>query len=214
MAVITEILGYVIYVMQGVTALWGLFCLILVWRRVQQSRFRSEDQQNEFMEQVEQRLTVGDFDGTVALCEEDPRVVPQLVVLAVSNRDLGYTKVRHLLADRFQRDVLSEIEYRLSWVITVIKTAPMLGLFGTVGGMMGAFDTLAVQEPDTVKLAKTISVALITTVVGLAIAIPLMLAVASVNVRIRKLEELVGLGLTQFLDALKPALERGPRRGP
>ena len=44
--------------------------------------------------------------------------------------------------DRFQRDVMSDLEYRLSWVSTVIKSAPMIGLFGTVFGMMGAFKTL------------------------------------------------------------------------
>ncbi len=48
--------------------------------------------------------------------------------------------------DRYQRDVMSDLEYRLSWVGTVIKSAPMIGLFGTVFGMMGAFQTLATAE--------------------------------------------------------------------
>jgi biopolymer transport protein ExbB/TolQ len=75
--------------------------------------------------------------------------------------------------------------------------------------MMGAFEELASGEKiDAANLAENISLALITTVIGLAIAIPLMLVVNAINVRVRKLEDLVGLGLTQFFEAFKPALER------
>jgi biopolymer transport protein ExbB/TolQ len=55
-------------------------------------------------------------------------------------------------------------------------------------------------------LAKDISVALITTASGLAIAIPLVLLTASINIRIRKMEELVGAGLGQVLDTLREAM--------
>jgi len=97
----------------------------------------------------------------------------------------------------------------LSWVYTVIKSAPMLGLFGTVLGMMGAFSKLASRENvDPTMLADDISLALITTALGLAIAIPLVLATASINVRIRKLEDLVGSGLTRFLESFKTALRK------
>jgi biopolymer transport protein ExbB/TolQ len=140
--------------------------------------------------------------------------MPQLALLAMKNRNLGYEKVKHLVADRFGRDVLADLEHRLSWVNTVIKSAPMLGLFGTVGGMMGAFEELASGEKmDAANLAAQISVALITTVIGLAIAIPLMIVVNSINVRIRKLEDLVGLGLTQFFEVFKPVVERTGRGG-
>jgi biopolymer transport protein ExbB/TolQ len=130
--------------------------------------------------------------------------MPQLAALAIGNRTVGYTKVRALLADRFQRDFLSDLEFRLSWVYTVIKSAPMVGLLGTVVGMMGAFAKLGSQQdvsPD--KLANDIMLALITTACGLTIAIPLVLCTASINVRIRKLEDLVGAGLTRFLETFR-----------
>jgi biopolymer transport protein ExbB/TolQ len=209
MDLLTEALGVGIYGAQAIVAVLGAFYSVVIWRRIMQSRFRSEEEQTEFMAQVHQLLSSGDYAGVEALCEGERRVLPQLIHMAILNRNLGYAKVRHLLADRFQRDVLSDIDYRLSWVTTVIKSAPMLGLFGTVGGMMGAFEELASGEKiDAANLAENISLALITTVIGLAIAIPLMLVVNAINVRVRKLEDLVGLGLTQFFEAFKPALER------
>ncbi len=207
MDAISTLVAYLIYGALALIALWGAFCVIVVWRRVGQSRFRNEQEQDSFLDVVEERLAAKDFDGAAQLCGGDRRAMPQLAALAIANRNVGYAKVRTLLADRFQRDVLSDLELRLSWVYTVIKSAPMVGLLGTVVGMMGAFAKLGSQQdvsPD--KLANDIMLALITTACGLTIAIPLVLSTASINVRIRKLEDLVGAGLTRFLEAFRNVL--------
>jgi biopolymer transport protein ExbB/TolQ len=134
-----------------------------------------------------------------------------MIGMAVQHRDMEYKKARQFVMDRFQRDVMNDIEYRLSWVSMVIKTAPMLGLFGTVFGMMGAFEILATSESVEPKnLAKDINVALRTTAIGLAIAIPLMMIVAEINIRIAKMEDLIGAGLARFMTAFRNALARFP----
>ena len=204
-----DISGALIYLALGATALWGVFCIVIVWSRIAQKRFRTEDVQSEFLDTLEEPLARGDFDTVVEMCQGNDRAVPQLVQLAVLNRGIGYNKVRQLVVDRFQRDILSDLDHRLSWVNTVIKSAPMLGLLGTVVGMMGAFGQLAAAEDvEPQDLAENISLALITTAVGLSIAIPLILCMASINVRIRQLEDLVGAGLTRFFDSLKIAMGR------
>ncbi len=207
---VTGFFASAIYVVLGLIAMWGLFCVVMVWMRVGQKRFRNEDQQNEFLDEIEGPLRAGKFDDVNAICEDDARALPQLVALAVHNRKLGFSKIRQLIPDRFQRDVLSDLEYRMSWVYTVIKSAPMVGLLGTVLGMMGAFGKLASAQnvkPDV--LAEDIMLALITTACGLAIAIPLVFCAASIKVRISKMEELVGAGLTQFMDSYRVATTSG-----
>lgn len=197
------------FVLFGV-ALWGAFCVVMVWMRVAQKRFRSEQEQDELLNRIEPMVASGNFQGVEAELENDLRAVPQLAMLAVNNRKLGYSRVRAMVADRFQRDVLADLEHRLSWVNTVIKSAPMIGLLGTVMGMMGAFSKLAGAEnvrPDA--LAGDIMVALVTTAAGLAIAIPLVMCTASINIRIRKMEDLVGAGLTRFMEVFRRAPEVG-----
>jgi len=207
--VITNWVGNVIYLALALIAIWGAFCVIVVWRRVAQTRFRSEDEQLDFLESLEQPLLSGDFQAAEELCEGDGRAMPQLVHLAISNRQIGYAKVRALVTERFQRDVLSDLEYRLSWVYTVIKSAPMVGLLGTVIGMMGAFAKLGSgNDVDPTQLAGDIMLALITTACGLTIAIPLVLSTASINVRMRKMEDLIGGGLTRILEVFKHALRQ------
>lgn len=206
-------IGNMMYGALAIIALWGAFCVVMVWYRVREKRFRSEDEQAEFLDALDDSLLQGDFEAAGQMLESDKRAMSQLALLAIVNRDIGYAKIRQLLVDRFQRDVLADLEHRLSWVNTCIKTAPMLGLLGTVMGMKGAFGTLSMK--DSVKpseLAGDISLALLTTIWGLWIAIPLILAMASVNVRIRKLEDLVAAGLTRFLESLKVALGASDHR--
>lgn len=203
------IIASFIYLVLAAIALWGAFCVIMVWTRVARQRFKNEGEQSEFLGELEPRLASKDFDGAAGLCDGDPRAVPQLSLVAIKNRHIGYSKVKRLVMDRFQRDVLSELEQRLSWVKTVIASAPMVGLFGTVFGMMGAFSKLATSENvEASALANDISVALITTASGLAIAIPLVLLTNSINIRIRKMEDLVGSGVTRILDTMREALSK------
>ncbi len=208
-SVIINFLAKGCYLALGGVALWGAFSVIVVWRRVAQSRFRNEESQEEFLSQLDEALRIGDFDAVTELCQDDARVIPQLALLTVSKRSLGYAKLRSFVVDRYQRDVLGDLEHRLSWVYTVIKSAPMLGLFGTVLGMMGAFSKLATGDKnvDPTMLAGDIQVALITTALGLAIAIPLTLCTTSINIRIRQLEDLVGIGLTRLFEAMRPLLQ-------
>lgn len=193
----------------GTIALWGFFCVIIVWTRIANKRFSSEAAQEEFLQELEMSISKGDFKSAGYLCEDDERAMPQLVLMAIENRKIGFAKVRQLVLERFQNDVLADIEHRLSWVNTVIKSAPMVGLLGTVIGMMGAFGKLyAGGSVKADALAGDIMVALITTACGLSIAIPLVLCTASINIRIRKLEDLVGIGLTRFFEVFRANLTR------
>lgn len=207
-----DVLGNSMYVVLFLQAVWGAYCIIMVWMRVKQKSFQTEQQQREFISAVEEPLTRGDYNTTIQVCEGDRRALCQLVQLGVENRNLGFGKVKQLVTDGFQRDVLNELDFSLNWVYTMIKTAPMVGLLGTVMGMMGAFQKLSQSRTvQADQLASDIQLALITTACGLTIAVPLIVATASINIRIRKLQEFVTLGLNQFMEILKEALIRHPR---
>ena len=205
---LTAVAAIVIYVVLALVALWGAFSVMMVWLRIGQKRFRNAAEQEEFLKALEEPLEQRDYDRALQMVEGDARALPQLAQLALAGRAAGPEKVEQMLVDHFQRDVLADLEYRSGWVATVIKAAPMVGLLGTVVGMMGAFAKLAAAEnvkPD--MLAQDISVALITTACGLAIAIPLVFCIASINMRIRQLEDAVTSGLLRLLEAVRPALE-------
>ncbi len=204
MDILFKLLGWGVYGVLAMIALWGAYSVIMVWRRVAMVRFFDEEEQEEFLGELEPALASKNYEAALTLCQGDRRALPQLALFAVDHRDLGYAKLRRRVAERFQQDVMADIEHRLSWVATVIKSAPMIGLLGTVMGMMGAFANLSSGDKvDTVQMAGDIQFALITTACGLAIAVPLVLCSQSINIRIRKMEDLVGLGLGRLFESMK-----------
>ena len=78
----------------------------------------------------------------------------------------------------------------------------MLGLIGTVAGMMGAFETLetATTSEPTKQLLADIRIALDHTLIGLLITVSLLVAMGVVNNRIKDMEELAGFGLNRFFE--------------
>lgn len=198
---ITKSLEFIIYFFLAGVALWGAYCCIVIWRRVAQLRFGGEEEQDRFLDEVARHVDNFKENEMIEYCEDDPRAVSMLSVLAVKNKDLTLPKLKTLLIERFQRDILADLDYRVTWVQTIIKAAPMLGLFGTVVGMMSAFGKLSTaSEVSPDKLAADIMFALVTTAIGLSIAIPLVLAMASITNKIGQLEDLVGAGLTRIID--------------
>lgn len=203
------ILNNSIYAALAGCAIFGLFMVILLVRRVSQKRFRTAAKSREFLDEVHADLDRGDFDQIRERCDSPgywSKAVPQLIQLAVENRDLAGGKLRRLVAERFEREVLADLEYRTSWINTVVKTAPMLGLLGTVMGMIAAFGKIATMQSsgnaDPSVLANDISFALFTTAIGLMIAIPLVLAGNMLQVRIGKLQDGVQAEVGEFLDHL------------
>ncbi|MBW3543706.1 MAG: MotA/TolQ/ExbB proton channel family protein [Planctomycetes bacterium] len=205
---ILELAANAIYAAMAAAALYGVYTVIMLSRRIAQKRFSSQAQADEFLDQVREELRQGNREAVVELCDSPPwwsKAVPQLVLVAMANLHRGTAKVRRVLAERFEKDILADLEYRTSWVATIVKVAPMLGLLGTVAGMINAFKKIAGAQSTGIKpeaLASDISFALVTTALGLAIAIPLVLAGNMIHVRIGKLQDSVQQDLGRFVEEL------------
>lgn len=213
MDMILQLAGPVIYVALAIAALYGVFCAVLLFRKIAQKRFASPARAAEFMDEVRSLLERRDFDGVAELCDSPPywsKATPQMILVALAHRDRGLTKLRQLLAEKYERDVLADLEYRFSWIGTIVKAAPMLGLLGTVSGMIAAFGKIAGASQGGVNpadLANDISLALFTTAYGLMVAIPLTILGAAVQVRKGKLTDSVQEQLSEFLNDLERAMQ-------
>jgi len=202
-----------VYFFQAIVAIWGTYCAVVIFTRIQQKRFKSYDGQTQFLDVLEEPLARGDFDTAQQICEGDNRAIVQLGYMAIINRKLGIKKVKELVLEFFQREILSDLEHRISGINIAIKTEPMLGLLGTVLGMMQAFGKLALAESVKAEdLASDISFALVTTCVGLTISIPLMFILTAINVRMRKMEELVTTGMNRFFDIYQRGVTNNPKK--
>jgi biopolymer transport protein ExbB/TolQ len=214
MGPILEMFGNAIYAAMAISAMYGVYCIIVLMRRVKQKRFPGREAASAFINDVGDRLDQDDFEGVAQICDTPElwaRAIPQLVQVAVENRNKPVKKIKQIIGEFFEREIISDLDARMSWVNTIIKSAPMLGLLGTVTGMIAAFDKIAGTGESGVNpsdLASDISFALFTTAAGLAIAIPLVVLSAMVQVRIAKLQDSVQEYLGVFVDDLEAAQVR------
>lgn len=197
-------LGDACYGFLALNFFWGLYCVIMGWRRVAQLSFKTQDQQASFLNELMEKLHAGQYNAAAEQCQNDPRALPQLSLVAITNRQIGFEPMRQFVNEILQREVLADLEYRSSWIATVIKSGPLLGLFGTVLGMMAAFGRIGQGEKvQAAQIADEISIALICTAMGLATAIPFNFLLAAIQVRVRRLQDSLASGLTRVLDFFK-----------
>jgi biopolymer transport protein ExbB/TolQ len=203
-----------IWVGIAVCAFVGMYSGILLMRRVRQKRFPGAEAEQAFLDDVGERLEKQDFEGAAEVCDDPAvwnRALAQLALVAIQNRSQPMKKIRQIVGERFERDILASLEVMNSWVGTAIKTSPQLGLLGTVLGMINAFAKIAgaaASGVDPKELSQDISFALWTTAAGMAISIPLIVIQGAAMNGIKKLQETIDEGSGVFLDDLAAAKTR------
>lgn len=118
----------------------------------------------------------GEFDEIIRMCKKQPSTLARILTFIVRHRKAPVTDISTAAGDIGARELKRHLlrAYPLALVATL---SPLLGLLGTVIGMIEAFDTVVlVGMGDASALAGGISKALITTMVGLSIAVPSLFA--------------------------------------
>lgn len=219
MDLILDATGNFIYGMMAAVALYGTYTLIMLQRRLGSKRFSNHAQAEDFLDGVRESLDAQKYEEVADQCDTPPywsKAVPQLILVGLANRSRPIAKLRRMMGEHFEREILADLEYRMSWVNTVVKSAPMLGLLGTVTGMIKAFGKIASAasagglKPE--QLAGDISFALFTTALGLMIAVPLVIGGAFIQVRMGKMQDQVQQYLGVFLEDLENATAKAGRR--
>jgi len=113
----------------------------------------------------------GDVIKALKCCDDEPGPLANVLSAGFSHVEEGYDVIEEAIgtAANFETEKLMQ---KITWLSVVGNLSPMLGLLGTVQGMIAAFATLAGGVPDVGLLAQHISQALFTTAAGLTIAVP------------------------------------------
>ena len=146
--------------------------------------------------------------------------VSTAVLRAVTRGRDDWFRMRNLLFESLEEQALQLLR-RIEWLNLIGNVSPMVGLFGTVFGMIHLFNDIVMAggQPRPAHLAGGISIALVTTFWGLLIAIP---ALAIHGVFRNRIETLISAATTEAEDILpqimrslkKPTSAEQPRRKP
>lgn len=140
-----------------------------------------------FVAELEELLRQARWDDALTLCRKSDSPVARVVEVAVVARGETRAGLKERLEEIGRREA-AELE-RYSQVLgTVASVAPLLGLLGTVWGMILTFEVIQEQGVGVVSsLAGGISQALITTMAGLTVGIPTLIAYRWVLARVDEL---------------------------
>ena len=149
------------------------------------ARIRAED----FLKGVINILGRGNITEALTICEDTPGPVAQIVKTAIQHRSAQKEDLRRTLEDASASEI-SRMERRLVVIASVAQIAPMLGLLGTVLGMVNGFLAMQAQSPliHSGHLMECILSALTTTAAGLMVAIP---CYAEFNLLVIKIDRIV-----------------------
>lgn len=160
---------------------------------------------DEVMDQLDTLIEQGQVDEAISMCDQPQnQCLATQVVLAGLERykgsEFGFAEYKAAVEEAGE-DQTGQL-YRKTEVLGLIGSiAPMLGLTGTVLGMIKAFNTIAASggmaRPD--ELAGGIGQALVTTLLGLVVAIPTMIAFSYFRNRIDSIVAEAGKRIEQIL---------------
>jgi biopolymer transport protein ExbB/TolQ/pimeloyl-ACP methyl ester carboxylesterase len=155
-------------------AILGLSALAVATLLDHLRSFRGRRAQDETLfEQADALWSAGKFAELERLCQQSAGVGARVVLAIVRHRRQRYDDV-NAVAGEIASAALREQLRRAAWLAVAATLSPLLGLFGTVTGMVEAFDAVAASGTmgDASLVAAGISQALVTTVAGLLVGIP------------------------------------------
>jgi len=127
----------------------------------------------ELMEECESLLTKRDFNGIYKLVKESPSELGQLIATGMVGLSTGLPDAREAI-DRQGEVMTVDMERRISMLAVVGTLGPLIGLLGTLKGMITSFSIIAMSDTQmkASEVAGGISEALILTFEGVGLSVP------------------------------------------
>ncbi len=146
------------------------------------------------LQMFESHLNEKRYQEAYELAKADESFLGQVLAAGMQQLSSGYDAAINAMQEVGEQENM-KLEHRLGYVSLIAQISPMLGLLGTVDGMVSAFDVIArsTTTPKPSELADGIGRALVTTLVGLVIAIPAIIYYQFVHNRLNRLVAEVGM---------------------
>ncbi|MEW4527132.1 MotA/TolQ/ExbB proton channel family protein [Maioricimonas sp. JC845] len=147
-----------------------------------------------FIEAFEQKLAAKDYQGAYETARSDDSFIARVLAAGLGKLNRGYQEAIEGMQEVGEEESMT-MEHRLSYLALIGSIAPMIGLMGTVYGMINSFSEIATSpvQPKPKDLADGIATALFTTLEGLTVAIPALIAYSLLRNRVARFVLEVGM---------------------
>jgi len=158
---------------------------------------------------VEASLAENNVQAAAELVRVDESFLGQVVNAGLAKLQSGRSEALEAMAVTGEDETM-KLEHKVGYLALIGNIAPMVGLLGTVDGMVASFGEIASSEqtPKPAKLAGGIQTALYTTLVGLVLAIPAIIAYNLLRNRIQRMIVEAGNESEKMIDQFAVALKQ------
>jgi biopolymer transport protein ExbB len=141
----------------------------------------------EIIDEIQALFEEGQFQEAMELCENEPNYFTRVCGAGIAKIGHHFETIEKALEEMGDEESI-KLHQKIGWLALISNVAPMMGLLGTVSGMVEAFNTIASSggQASPAELAGGISKALLTTMFGLIVAIPVTASFAFIRNRMVK----------------------------
>ncbi|MDR2850220.1 MAG: MotA/TolQ/ExbB proton channel family protein [Verrucomicrobiota bacterium] len=171
----------------GVIVALGVAAVVVFFERLLKLR-QAQIDYSDFLKGVCNVLENGNIDEAMMICEETPGPVAAVTLTAIRHRQ-GTLEALREAVENTGRAELSRLERRLASLAITCQIAPLLGLLGTLLGVMRIVQTLNEQAPvvQSTDLTAGLMQALAAAAAGLLVAVPCHVMYMALMVRIERI---------------------------
>lgn len=171
---------------------------------------------DKFMNAADALIRKQDYLGLIAVCNREneciARIVYKTLDFATKNPTASFDEVREVTEAEGTRQA-SILNNRISYLNDISRVAPMVGLFGTVIGMIKAFESIGkTSGVQHMELAPGVAQALVTTAAGLTISIPALIFYSLFRGKVQKLIAELEAAMTHIMALLAAQYKRANYR--
>jgi biopolymer transport protein ExbB len=159
----------------------------------------------ELIDEIQALFDDGQYQEAMELCENEPTFFTRIAGAGVSKIGHSFDVISQSIAEMGDEESI-RLHQKIGWLALIANVAPMMGLLGTVLGMIAAFNVIAASagQANPADLAAGISQALLTTMFGLSVAIPTTAAFAFLRNRLVKTVIEVGAIVEDLFERFRP----------
>jgi len=168
-----------------------------------------------FMNRLQEILTRHRFDEAMMFCRQNNSAISKIVGMGIESAPRGHTTIQESMSSEGARQA-SSLWQKISYLNDIAIVSPMLGLLGTVVGMLESFLAITYRGGTTVgtinpaALANGVAKALITTVAGLIVGIVATIAYAFFRGVVQRHIVAMELAGTRFANLVEEGTKKKP----
>ncbi len=194
--------GIVMYILLAISVLAMAIILERSW-----SLRRSTVIPTKKISEIEEAVRTNDVQKAMALCSDNNTAMSRIIWVALNNRGARRSVLKEVLEETGRQEVAG-LERFIGILGVIAAISPLLGLLGTVIGMIEVFRVISIEGVGKADvLAGGISIALNTTAAGLSVAIPALVAYRFFESRVDHFVVEIEQHALHFVELLRGELE-------